>query len=307
MRIGLLMVVRNEEHNLRKNLAPIRDYFENIVVVDTGSTDGTIALLSQLNVQVIQCEIKSGKCDSLSTIRNLGAMHLSPPWILQLDADENIHPDHVNTLLNMPDNDLFHGYFLPWNTFDIATDQWIEDYKLCLFRKGIRSRGLIHENMQTDIRFKGHLAGWLPDLPVSHYPDPGLTEHKKYWYRERLQCAIEKNPYWHRYHWFLGYSLFLEGRLYDAIEQLERAINSNNPLFPVELLNSQMILACIYARLEQPKACLSALYSLRQAYLSNSVDFEVQVNHRLSAWIENAIGSCEQKRLDSIQAYCFGN
>ena len=45
--ISLCMIVRDEEANLPRSLAPIAAYFDEVVVVDTGSKDGTVSLAKQ--------------------------------------------------------------------------------------------------------------------------------------------------------------------------------------------------------------------------------------------------------------------
>ena len=60
-------------------------------------------------------------------------------------------------------------------------------------------------------------AAWLPALTVQHFPDASRQSAKAASYRERLRCAIAREPRSFRYHWFLGYMDFLDGRFDSAI------------------------------------------------------------------------------------------
>ena len=70
MRIGLCMVVKDEATQIEACLAPIRDLFDAVAIVDTGSTDGTPAILRRnLGVEPIHVPLDESRCHCLSEPR----------------------------------------------------------------------------------------------------------------------------------------------------------------------------------------------------------------------------------------------
>ena len=59
---SLTMIVRDEEENLHHSLAPVAGSFDEIIVVDTGSVDGTVKLAQSLGAKVV----KIGRLDHVA-------------------------------------------------------------------------------------------------------------------------------------------------------------------------------------------------------------------------------------------------
>ncbi len=84
--ISLCMIVKNEIKFINKCLELIKPYVEEIVVADTGSTDGTLEILEKHGCRVYNFDW----CDDYSKARNFVASKSKYDWILVLDADEHI-------------------------------------------------------------------------------------------------------------------------------------------------------------------------------------------------------------------------
>src|SRR3984957_12225351 len=82
------MIVRNEEHHLPDCLESIRHIVDEIVLVDTGSTDDTVAIARSFGARV---EIHPWQQD-FATPRNVGLDLARGRWILYIDADERLRP-----------------------------------------------------------------------------------------------------------------------------------------------------------------------------------------------------------------------
>jgi len=77
-----LILTRDEEPNIERTLGQLA-WAEDVVVVDSGSTDGTLEIARRFpNVRVVQREL-----DSLAEQSNYGIQQTRTPWILLLDAD----------------------------------------------------------------------------------------------------------------------------------------------------------------------------------------------------------------------------
>ena len=305
MKLGLCMVVKDEALQVSACLAPVVDLFAEVAIVDTGSSDGTPERLRrELGITPRSVSLEWGRCNCLCDARAEALKHLSTPWIMLLDADERVERSIVAELCAMPDVAGTAGYFGEWiNHVDGIAP--FEDYKLFVFRNGFRTQGLVHDVVQHDIRARGSRAAWLPELVVRHFPDASRRDAKAASYRERLRCAIAREPRFFRYHWFLGYMDFLDERFDSAIRWLDGAARARSHAFPVESLNSAMVLADIHARRGDRPALQQTLDGAADFFASVRDDFEVAVNTRLGPWLADAQKQLRLGHLDAIRAYRF--
>lgn len=82
--ITLAMIVKDEEEKLPRCLASVEGVVDDIVVVDTGSTDGTLEIARRHGARVFQMEWPG----AFDAARNESLRHVETEWILWLDADE---------------------------------------------------------------------------------------------------------------------------------------------------------------------------------------------------------------------------
>ncbi len=83
-KVTLAMIVKNEEKHLPECLASMKDYVDEIVIVDTGSTDRTIEIAKSFGAKVYEHPWE----DSFAIARNHAISHVETPWLIQMDADE---------------------------------------------------------------------------------------------------------------------------------------------------------------------------------------------------------------------------
>ena len=82
------MIVKNEETTLAHCLESVRSLVDEMIIVDTGSTDNTIAIAEGFGAQVHHFEWR----DDFAAARNESLKHCKGDWVLILDADEAIDP-----------------------------------------------------------------------------------------------------------------------------------------------------------------------------------------------------------------------
>jgi tetratricopeptide (TPR) repeat protein len=85
------MIVRNEAANLPGCLASVKDVVDELIVLDTGSTDETVAIAQSFGAQVPQF----AWCNDFSAARNASLQYATGDWILVLDADERLTAEVV--------------------------------------------------------------------------------------------------------------------------------------------------------------------------------------------------------------------
>jgi tetratricopeptide (TPR) repeat protein len=89
MKLSLCMIVKNEAKNLPQCLNSAKSIVDEMIVLDTGSTDDTVAIAQSLGAIVHQFTWTQ----NFATARNESLKHATGDWILVLDADEVLAPD----------------------------------------------------------------------------------------------------------------------------------------------------------------------------------------------------------------------
>ena len=84
MGISLCMITKDEEGCIRDCLTSVKDFVDEIIVVDTGSTDKTKEIAAEFGAKVYEISW----VDDFSAARNESLQHATHEWVLCLDADE---------------------------------------------------------------------------------------------------------------------------------------------------------------------------------------------------------------------------
>lgn len=147
--LAVVMIVKNEEEKLARCLDSVHPYVDEIIIVDTGSTDSTCAIascFSKVNLFHYEWEGHFAKA------RNYGLAQSSCTWNLTLDADEHIilaDWNELRQLLNTKDH--FVGRIKIINEFinDQSEEEEASDWISRLIPEGIQYKGRIHEQVDT--------------------------------------------------------------------------------------------------------------------------------------------------------------
>ena len=101
--ISLCIITKNEEKKLQRFLGKTNNFFHELVLIDTGSSDGTIDLAKSLGFQVYEYQWDN----SFSKVRNFGLEKCSKDFVFFLDADEEIlNPVQINETLDRIHSDI---------------------------------------------------------------------------------------------------------------------------------------------------------------------------------------------------------
>ncbi|HVS38638.1 MAG TPA: glycosyltransferase [Gemmataceae bacterium] len=180
MRVSLCMIVRNEEENLPACLRSAADLVDEVVVVDTGSTDRTKEVAAQFGARVFDFPW----VDDFAAARNETLRHATGDWVLWLDADDRLDEDNRGRLRT-----LFAGLkdenaayvmkclCLPDKATGMAT--LVDHLRLFRNRPDVRWTYRIHEQLLPAVRKSGGEVRWS-DVTVHHtgYQDPDLRARK---------------------------------------------------------------------------------------------------------------------------------
>ncbi|MGC8490874.1 MAG: glycosyltransferase [Syntrophobacteraceae bacterium] len=169
-RISLCMIVRDEIDCLGRCIESVRDIVSEIVIVDTGSTDGTLDLAKRYASKLRQIAWN----DDFSHARNISLDMAAGEWILQLDADEYLREESRPELLEgIKKPDVLAYSPAVRNHFEEGRHEIF--YPARIFRRipGVRYSGKIHEQvtpallaiLKSDPRWR---TGTLEKVVIEH-------------------------------------------------------------------------------------------------------------------------------------------
>jgi glycosyltransferase involved in cell wall biosynthesis len=110
MRPSVLILTFNSEDSLSATLSSLDGFTDDIIVVDSGSTDGTVAIAEGFGARVLQHPFKSYGSQRNWTIENGQPRYA---WQLHLDADERLTPELRAEIGGLPEDPPMDGYYLP--------------------------------------------------------------------------------------------------------------------------------------------------------------------------------------------------
>lgn len=162
--LSVILITKNEAANIRACLELV-SWADEIIVVDSGSSDDTVAICHEFTPHVF---VKTD-WQGFGIQKNRALAHASKDWVLSLDADERVTPELRTQLINAMTEGRHGGFYLPrlsqfCGKF-IRHSGWYPDYVLRLFKRGTArfSDDLVHESVQLQGR-TGKLTS-----PLLHY------------------------------------------------------------------------------------------------------------------------------------------
>ena len=246
--ISACMIVKNEEKMLPRCLESIKDYVDEIVVVDTGSTDRTVEIVESYGAKVYHHPWE----DNFSKHRNQSIEYAGSDWIFIIDADEELMSgsgEEIKRAVRVEDN--VDSIFIRIECeFDEGRGTSMHN-SIRLFRNNhrIRYKGRVHNAIVGEQNPK-----YAPKARIFHYGynlGPEVAGKKFRRTSELLKLDIAEDPLDPRPHHYLGVS-YLSACMFDlAAKESEVAIElyKNQELINSEALKSYFIAAMAYINL----------------------------------------------------------
>jgi glycosyltransferase involved in cell wall biosynthesis len=110
--ISVVIITFNEENKIRKTIEAVSLLTDDIIVIDSFSTDSTPDICRALHVTFIQ-QAWSG----YGKQKNTGHLHAKYDWILSIDADEVVSTELLNELKNMRPSSPLQLFNIPFKTY----------------------------------------------------------------------------------------------------------------------------------------------------------------------------------------------
>lgn len=146
--LSLCMIVKNEESTLKSCLSEAASFVDEIIIVDTGSTDNTKTIAAEFTDKIYDFQW----CNDFSKARNYSISKASNDWILVLDADEVITDFFrysIDIFINNPINESIVGRIKRINIMKDAFEskKYTEWINRLFNKKHFHYEGIIHEQV----------------------------------------------------------------------------------------------------------------------------------------------------------------
>lgn len=293
MTLSLCMIVKNEEDVLGRCLSGMAEVADEIIIVDTGSTDGTVDVAEKYTDKVYNFEW----CDDFSAARNFSFSKATCDFVIWLDADDVVTFENAEKLIELKrsfskkDDVFMLRYECAFDEDGRATYYF---YRERIFRRASNPKwkGRVHEAVE----YSGGVR--YSDIAIKHFS-------KKAEYGERNLKIYEKQKalgesFSPRDVFYYGRELFYHRKYDDAKKTLSDFLKDENG-WKENKIEACKILSDIYtARKDHENALKILLYSflfgppraevcckIGSAFVGKN-DF-----HTAAFWYETALGSSE--------------
>jgi len=144
--ISATIITLNEEENIKRALGSL-DFVDEIVVLDSGSSDNTVKIAKEMGAKVYHRHF-----DNFANQKNAALAKTTYDWILSIDADEVISKDLATEIQTAIKDEKFQGFLIPRRNFilgkEIKHSRWSPDYHLWLWKRNLgKWQGKVHEEV----------------------------------------------------------------------------------------------------------------------------------------------------------------
>lgn len=176
VKISGVVITYNEEKDIENCIQSMQGVVDEIVIVDSYSTDKTKEICLKYGTRFIE-----NKFEGFTTQKNFANDQAKYHYVLSLDADEELSEELKKSILEVKENLVYDGYsFNRLNNYDgkwIRHSNWYPDRKIRMFnRKKARWKGennlheiIVLDNPKSHAVLKGDLLHWAYESIDEHY------------------------------------------------------------------------------------------------------------------------------------------
>jgi len=171
-KLSIAIITKNEEKNIGRCLKSV-NWADEVVVVDSGSIDGTLRICKEFN-----CKIINSEWLGFGATKQLAVENCANDWIFVIDADEVMTAELKTKIESTLVNPNYSGYRIKRTSYYLGKMirhcGWDKDYTLRLFNKnkGRFNDRVVHESVQIEDEKIGKI-----EEPLLHYTYPEIKDH----------------------------------------------------------------------------------------------------------------------------------
>ena len=243
--ISLCMIAKNEGKFLEQCLNSVKSIVDEIIIVDTGSTDKTKEIAKSVNAKIFDFKL----IDDVSAARNESIKHAAKDWILVLDADEVIEKNDLEKIEKAVENsddiagfsleqrsyinNFFEGAVKNNSDFELVKDYpfYIPHFLVRLFKNklGLHFKHRVHELVEDSINEK-NLKYKKLDVVLHHFgslKSEGLISDKTEQYSKLVLKQLEETPESARYNYQAARMYLGRNDFANALKYFEKTAKLN--------------------------------------------------------------------------------
>lgn len=224
MKISACYIVKNEEQTLGKSIASLQGNYDELIVVDTGSTDKTVAVAEKYGAQIYHFVWQN----DFSLARNFALEKAAGEWIIFLDADEYYEgPISIREYLHNIEENSYQtdAVLIPLYEAHQRSNSPMQVIRFFRNRPDIRYQGAIHEQINKKGKsLKLIIAAEMVFIHTGYHPEK-MTEKS----RRNLHLLLDdiaKNGEQAAYYYYIAECYFGLQEYEQAIVYIKKAIAS---------------------------------------------------------------------------------
>lgn len=187
MKLSVIVLTKNEEQQIAGCLESL-EWAEEIIIVDSGSVDKTIAIARKFTDKIFL-----NRENDFSAKRNLGLAEAKGEWLLYVDADERVSSKLQSEIEAVIEEDSFIAYSIPRKNFYYGNHEWpyLEKIERLFKKNGLKEwKGKLHESPIINGPI-GELRN--PLLHYTHRDLSSMVEKTIEWSKIEAQLRFEVN------------------------------------------------------------------------------------------------------------------
>ena len=261
-KLTVIIPCKNEREHIRACITSAQLVADEVLVADSGSTDGTLQIARELGCRIIEREYRTS-----GDFKNWAIPQAAHDWVLVLDADERVTPELAAEIRSVLGDPLHDGYWISRrNHFlghPVRFGPWKNDRCLRLFRRELGR--YVGPTDHAEVELSGGTAGRL-EARMTHYT---CTSYAQY-LPKLARYAEVQSRIWHA-----------EGRRTNAVQLLLR--------FPLRFLQGYVWRLGALDGLAGLQVCVLVAYL---SYLKHAYLWQLQHGR---AWrdLDSEFGHCE--------------
>lgn len=258
--VSLCMIVKNEEKYLAQCIQSVKDVVDEMIIVDTGSTDQTVAIATSFGAEVYHYNWNN----NFSEARNLSLSKATSEWLLLLDADEMLASESKENLIEIINTSELDGYnFKIYNYNGSYANQDIimtQAFRLLRNNRQYEFKGSIHEQivlkegLAEDIKQAGFSSAKIILYHYGYLQSVIKEKDKRNRNIPLIQKELEREPNNGMYLLNLANEYMADKKLDKAIQQYElaRKYSKSNAVYLKEIF--YRLVVCLVSLEQYDKA-----------------------------------------------------